>query len=151
MKRAFRAATVFTGTAAVAAAMTPTAGAAATAPGATGAVTPATVAKNCATTNFITSHLVLNYSVSEKHPHPACVTGIGTTTLGTKPKFSSYCAGKYSSFFWIQGVKRGFTAGWHHLGGQAISKIQITKSVNKHSGCRFFSIAGIGILESWPI
>lgn len=75
MNRAFRVATVFTGTAACAAVLTPAAQAAVVAPGATVRFAPDASAHDCGSSPFDPFRLHLYYEASENHPDPACFGG----------------------------------------------------------------------------
>jgi hypothetical protein len=133
MKRSFRVATVFAGAAAVA--LTPTAAYAAPMAPAAG-VTPEITGGDCYTGAPFTSSLVLYYTNSEKHPVGACFYSKGTYTLGTGKRFQWYCAGEYSGHLWINGTKRAFTEGYHHLYSVSVSKVSISKvDTGQHSAC----------------
>jgi hypothetical protein len=134
MKRSFRVATVFTGATACAVALTPMAEAAPVAAGATARMTPNAVAGNCPTNANSTNALVLYYTTSEHHTLPACILGKGKVSFGKK-RFRAYCAGQYSGYFWINGAKKGFTAGIHSLYGASVSAVSITKSPHPGSFC----------------
>ena len=125
MKKSFRVAAVFTGAAAAIAGFAPAAGAATAAPDAAGA-------GNC--TAAKTQDLVLYYTASEKHPTPACVSGFGYTPIGNRNlHFQSYCGGRYSGYFWIDGSRKHFTAGivYHNLYGAEISQVSLSPVSNK--------------------
>jgi hypothetical protein len=133
MKRSFQVTTVFTGAAACAAAMAPAAAATTVVPRATARITPDTTARDC--TAPFTSSMVLYYTSSEHHSSNACVAGIGFVYLGQGKKFSAYCAGAYSGFFYINGNRRSFTEGSHPLYKQAVSAISITREPHPGVQC----------------
>jgi hypothetical protein len=133
MKRSFRVATVFTGAAACAVALAPGAGAATAAPGAAAKVTPDTTARDCDAT--FTSSVVLYYTAAENHSVDACIAGTGFVDLGQGKRFTSYCAGAYSGFFYIDGVRRSFTEGSHQLHSQAVSAVSITRKAHPGVQC----------------
>jgi hypothetical protein len=133
MKRSFQVATIFTGAAACAVALAPAAGAAPLTPGNTARITPDTTARNC--TSTFTSSVVLYYTPSENHSKNACVKGIGFVYLGQGKRFTAYCAGAYSGFFYINGNRRSFTEGSHPLYSQAVSAISITKDKHPQLQC----------------
>lgn len=118
MRRSFRAATVFAGSAACAVGLAPAAGATAKAPD--------TRAFTCSP---LTTYAVrLYYTASENHPKPACVSGNGTVTLGNgKLRFQSYVGSGYSGEMYIGGKPHMFTVGEepHKLYGQIVSKIYL--------------------------
>jgi hypothetical protein len=125
MRRSFRVATAFTGAAAAVAGFAPAAGAATAAPDAAGA-------GNCTTAK--TQDLVLYYAASEHHATPACVSGFGYVPIGNRDAhFKSYCGGRYSGYFWINGSPRHFTAGiiYHNLYGAEISQVSLSPVSNK--------------------
>jgi hypothetical protein len=118
-------ASVFTGAAAAVAGFAPVAGAATDAPALAGA-------GNCTTAK--TQDLVLYYTASENHPTPACVSGFGYTPIGNRDAhFKSYCGGRYSGYFEINGSRRHFTAGiiYHNLYGAEISQVSLSPVPNK--------------------
>jgi hypothetical protein len=122
MKRSFRAATVFAGTAACAVTIAPAAGAA-TVPG----VTPAGAhAFTCSPLTQIALHLY--YTASEKHPTPACVSGNGYVKIGNgKEKFQSYKGSAYSGYLYIGGQPKKFSFGdvAHNLYGATVSAVSL--------------------------
>ena len=123
MRRSFRAATVFAGSAACAVALAPAAGATAKAPDATSGPPHAFTCKPL-TVNAVR----LYYTASEKHPTPACVSGQGYVALGNgKLKFQSYVGSGYSGYLYIGGKPRMFTVGEepHNLYGQTVSAIYL--------------------------
>ena len=129
MKRSFKVATVFTGAAACAVALTPAAEAAPVAPGAT--ARPDTIGGNC-NPSLAQVALHLYYTPSESHYLAACFSGEGTYWLGHGKRFAYYCAAQSSGYLYIGGVRRKFTGGTHNLYGQSVSKISITNT-NKYS------------------
>jgi hypothetical protein len=133
MKRSFRVATVFTGAAACAVALAPTAHAAPAAPGATARITPDTTARDC--TKTFTSSVVLYYSTKQNHSVNACIAGVGFVYLGQGKRFASYCAGAYSGFMYIDGDRRTFTEGSHPLYNAAVSAISITRDNHRGLQC----------------
>jgi hypothetical protein len=138
MKRSFRVATVFTGAAAFAVTLAPTAEAAPVAPGALAGITPdATTAYNC-TSSELTSGVMLKYTAAEKHKTDACATGIAgdqPANLGTGKRFSEYCAARSSGNFLIAGTIAGFTPGYHPLYGQEVSVVSISRRTYYGSPC----------------
>jgi hypothetical protein len=125
MKRAFRVATVFTGTAACAAAMTPAAQAAAVAPGATARVTPDTVTVHACPTVIPSGTLVLEYTSSEFHS-PVCFRGSGRWYVGPDTRFSAYVASAKSGSLLINGRWEKFTSGaLHHLYKQVVNSVYL--------------------------
>jgi hypothetical protein len=134
MKRSFRAATLFTGAAAVA--LAPAAAyAAPVAPGATARITP-DYAGDCTEELPLTSSTVLYYASSEKHGLGACFASKGIYPIGTGKRFQWYCAGQYSGHLWIDGSKRAYTEGYHRLYNYSVSQISISKvDTGKHSAC----------------
>lgn len=129
MKRSFRAATVFTGAAACAVGLAPTAHAAPAAPGATAKITPAATANTCNPYLTATHSVHLYYEPSENHPTPACIYGIGITTWGHGKRFEAYCAGWYSGYMSIHSQRRHFAAGrsTHLLYGASVTGIDISR------------------------
>jgi hypothetical protein len=92
MKRTFRVATVFTGAAACAVALAPTAEAAPAAPGATTTITPETItANNCTAGEWNWLHLY--YTAAEHHATPACFGGTGVFNIPGNKRFTRFCAG----------------------------------------------------------
>ena len=134
MKRSFRVATVFTGAAACAIALTPAAEAAPMAPGGTAKITPATTGGNC-NPSLSTTSLHLYYTPAEHHSLAACFAGGGTFTIGKGKKFQFYCAGQYSGHLFIGGQARHFTAGVHSLHGASVSKVSISRNNNSPQFC----------------
>jgi hypothetical protein len=137
MKRSFRVATVFTGAAACAVALTPAAEAAPTAPGATARITPAATNHDCTSKSGQAIHLY--YSLKENHTTPACIAGSGSVQWARGKRFASYCGGGYSGYMWIDGgQKRHFTAGvvYHDLYNVSVSKVAISKVYIALSDCR---------------
>jgi len=130
MRRSFRVATVFTGAAAAVATFTPAAGAAPITP-----LAPAAADAHGQTcSSVVTSDLVLWYKGSTHHP--ACVSGRGFVGIGDgNARFSQYCAGEYSGYLWVSGERQPFTKGIHHLYGQKVSAVSITKSNHLGSQC----------------
>jgi hypothetical protein len=124
MKRAFRVATVFTGAAACAAALTPTAQAAAVAPGARAAAIPDNVTVGSCPTVIPSGTLVLAYTPSEFH-HPVCFRGSGRWFVGADTKFSSYVGVSKSGSLLIDGRWEKFTSGLHHLYKQAVTSVYL--------------------------
>ena len=132
MKRSFRAAAVFTGTA-VAGAMT----------GATGLVPAAQAAQDNGPLrvfdckgNVSTPYLHLYWLPSKHHPSPTCYSGKVNSYASPQTRFRSYCAGIYSGYFSIEGQgPKNFTEGTHNLYGAYISQILITYSKNKGNYC----------------
>jgi hypothetical protein len=122
MRKSFRAATMFTGVAAAAAAFAPAAGAATAAPDFVPRSGPAKAA-NCTTRS--TGDLVLYYTKAEKHSVPACVSGSGYVPIAPT-KFSSYCGGSYYGYLWIKGKPERFTSGevYHKL-QQTVSGVSL--------------------------
>lgn len=135
MKRAFRAATVFTGAAACAAIAAPAAQAAPLAPGATATVVPDTTGGACQGTGP-TDSLVLYYTGNHG---PACFAGVGSVPVGGDPEFTQYCAGVWKGYLWIGGTEHAFTAGIHNLYNQRVSRVTITGYNSHPSLCNFLS------------
>jgi hypothetical protein len=95
MKRSFQVATVFTGAAACAVALTPTAEAAPAAPGATTTITPKTItANNCTAGEWNWLHMY--YTAAENHPTPACFGGTGVFKIAGNKRFTKFCPGDNS-------------------------------------------------------
>lgn len=128
MKRSFRVATIFTGTAA-AAALAPAAHAAPMTVGNTAKVTPNIVGGNCPKSAF-TPAVHLYYTKSENHPLPACFSGLGRYNFGKKIRFSAYCGGDWSGYLYITTSGEKFTPGGHHLFGQSLSAVSISTSAS---------------------
>jgi hypothetical protein len=125
MKRAFRVATVFTGAAACAAALAPTAQAAAVAPGARAAITPDNVTVAACPLAIPSGTLVLAYTSSE-FPHPdVCFRGSGTWYVGADTRFSAYVGVSKSGSLLIDGRWEKFTAGYHHLYKQVVTSVYL--------------------------
>ena len=139
MKRSFRVATVFTGAAACAAAFAPTANAAQVAPDGTTRIAPDAIAANCEPGMIDASSLHLYYSPKQNHPKPACVfLSDGYVPIGNgTAKFSSYCAGGYSGYLYINGSPHRFTRGNHHLYGQVVSAVSLDGIPNPGSNCTY--------------
>jgi hypothetical protein len=124
MKRAFKVATVFTGAAACAFGLTPTAVAAPV-----GTNIP-DLAHNCTAVSPSAVHLY--YPASHHHPTPACVlTPAGTVqSLNPPIRFQSYCGGAASGSFFINGSRWGhFTRGnkKHNLFNVVISEVFVSR------------------------
>jgi hypothetical protein len=120
MKRTFRVATVFTGAAACAAALTPAAQAAAVPAGGAAAVRPD------ATCPAMESHGLVLYYDANANPHPpACITGTGRFAIENHPYMASYCADGASGSMLINGAWHPFTVGHHNLYNVHVSSVSI--------------------------
>ncbi len=130
MKRSFKVATVFTGVAALGAIAAPAANAAVVGPGTK--ATPNITGKSCG--GFVSNYkgLILAYTAGHA---PACFSGTGTTGVGGDPAFQSYCAGSAVGYLYIGGKARAFTSNVHQLGGQHVSKVDITRYTGGKTRC----------------
>lgn len=132
MKRAFRVATVFTGAAACAAAMTPAAQAARVVPGHE-FVPDAVTARVCSPQTTGSENLV--ELIYEKGHKPECFTGNGQTAIEGAP-FYRYCAESKSGEMYIRSVGwMPFTEGTHSLYGQVVSSIVIHSAAKGPRPC----------------
>jgi hypothetical protein len=123
MKRAFRVATVFTGTAACAAALTPVAQAA-VAPDAAARITPDNVTVGPCPFDIPSGTLVLAYTPSEFH-NPVCFDGSGRWYVGPHTKFSYYVGASASGSLLIGGRWERFTSGHHNLYRQSVTSVYL--------------------------
>ena len=128
MKRSFRMATVFTGAAACAVTLAPVAKAAPAKPDASAGNCPAGIGGQ---------QVHLYYTAAEKHPRPACVSSFGYIYIGAGKKFSYYCGGAWSGWFWMDGNVGHFTDGgvYHHLYGVSVSAISLSKFNSRAGAC----------------
>jgi hypothetical protein len=125
MKRSFRVATVFTGAAACAVALAPTAHAAPAVPRATA---NGIIANDC--TNGEWNWLHMYYTAAERHSVPACFGGTGVFKIPGNKRFTGFCPGNNSGY--IQPKSHGrvsFVGGGYsiHLFSEIISKVSIVQ------------------------
>jgi hypothetical protein len=125
MKRAFRVATVFTGAAACAAALTPTAQAAVVAPGAGAAITPDNVTVGDCPFAIPSHTLVLAYTTSELPHSDVCFQGSGRWYVGADTRFSAYVGVSKSGSLLIGGRWEKFAAGEHPLYKQVVTSVYL--------------------------
>jgi hypothetical protein len=129
VKRSFKVATAFTGAAACAFGLTPTATAVPVAP--TSTKIPAFLgAHNCTGQSPEAIHLY--YPASRHHPTPACVSRFSGSPQPLNPpiRFQSYCGGAFSGLFAINGSRTGhFTRGnaKHNLFNVVISSVFVSR------------------------
>jgi hypothetical protein len=142
MKRSFKVATIFTGAAACAVALAPMAEAAPLAPGTANTTDAIHGDCNPNTTHPLSFHLY--YTQSEKHSLAACFSGVGKYPIA-KEKFAYYCAGEWSGYVWIKGVRTPFGSKKHDLYGQSISQVSLT-GLNgpKASSCSTYGSVWVG-------
>lgn len=133
MKRTFRVATVFTGAAACAAALTPAAQAAAVpAGGGMAKITPDAIAQSCNLKTTESRGIVLYYYRGDHKP--GCVSGTGFAPIGGHPRMSGYCADGVSGSLEVGGVWHRFADDnrVHNLYGQTVSSVWLEGGATGH-------------------